>query len=163
MNLDTSTLVCVPTTTTNEHGALRVPNAYLIAAMHRALPDLLDVAEAALDARDVGQQPLLEESKMPEEKDDRPIKRVYKYPLRVDDETWVTMHAGATVLTVQEQNGEPFVWALVDSSSDGKLMVTRRFRLAGTGHPIAWQDNLVYRGTFQLRGGSLVFHLFEYD
>lgn len=47
-NLDTSTLVCVPTTTTNEHGALRVPNAYLIAAMQQALPDLLDVAEAAL-------------------------------------------------------------------------------------------------------------------
>lgn len=34
-----------------------------------------------------------------------------------------------------------------------------RFRLAGTGHPIAEAD-LRYVGTFQLADGALVFHVF---
>jgi|HubBroStandDraft_2_1064218.scaffolds.fasta_scaffold16971_9 hypothetical protein len=91
--------------------------------------------------------------------DTRPTLRVYKYPLRLDDEMRVTLHAGARVLTVQEQRGDPYVWALVDPTQPE---VSRRFRLAGTGQDILWQENMYYRGTFQLRGGALVFHLFEY-
>jgi hypothetical protein len=87
------------------------------------------------------------------------IRRVYKYPLRVEDETWVTMPFDAKVLAVQEQHGEPYLWALVFPSGPP---CERRFRLAGTGHDIVWQENMVHRGTFQLRGGALVFHLFEY-
>jgi hypothetical protein len=85
--------------------------------------------------------------------------RVYKYPLRIDDETRVSWHVGAKVLAVQEQNGDPYIWALIDPSQP---KIAQRFRLAGTGHDIEWQDNMVHRGTFQLRGGDLVFHLFEY-
>ena len=92
------------------------------------------------------------------------MKTVYKYEVQPGYmHQAIIMPVGAELLHVDCQSQAVFVWALVDSSSDGKSMVTRRFRLAGTGHPIAWQDNLVYRGTFQLRGGSLVFHLFEYD
>jgi hypothetical protein len=88
-----------------------------------------------------------------------PNRRVYKYLLSVDDEVWVSMPGKAKVLTVQEQRGEPYLWALVDPEAP---TLQHRFRLAGTGHDIAWQGNMVYRGTFQLRGGALVFHLFEY-
>ena len=87
------------------------------------------------------------------------IRRVYKYALDIDDETSITMPAGARILTVQEQGGEPQVWALIDPANEP---CTYRFRLAGTGHDIEWKDGMVHRGTFQLRGGALVFHLFEY-
>jgi len=61
------------------------------------------------------------------------IRRVYKYPLRVEDETWVTMPFDAKVLAVQEQLGEPYLWALVFPSGPP---CERRFRLVGTGHDI---------------------------
>jgi len=53
--------------------------------------------------------------------------------------------------------GEPYLYALVDL--DAKLE-TRKFRFAGTGHPIKERD-LKYIGTFQLQGGNFVGHLFE--
>src|SRR5271154_4371477 len=84
---------------------------------------------------------------------------VHKYALDIDDETFVSMPAGAVVLDVQTQHGVPQIWALVDP--DRKLMIGRRFRVAGTGHPIDWQTNMRHRGTFQMRDGGLVFHLFE--
>ncbi len=88
------------------------------------------------------------------------LRRVYKYPLRIDDETEVMMPMGAQVLAVQEQQGCPCIWALVDPNA---ISTRRRFRIAGTGHDIQWRDgHMIHRGTFQLRAGALVFHLFEY-
>ncbi|MBU2634917.1 hypothetical protein KJ841_00375 [Patescibacteria group bacterium] len=66
---------------------------------------------------------------------------------------------GAKILTVQEQHGEPQIWALVNPGSPTE---TRNFRLAGTGHPIKGDKELLnYVGTFQLAGGSFIGHLFE--
>jgi hypothetical protein len=84
---------------------------------------------------------------------------VYKYPLRIDDVTCVTMPHDAKVLAVQEQHGVPCIWALVTPDAP---TTERRFRIAGTGHDITWQHNMTHRGTFQMRGGDQVFHLFEY-
>lgn len=86
-------------------------------------------------------------------------RRVYKYPLRVNDEVSVMLPFGAEVLTVQEQRGEPCLWALVDPAMREIEYV---FRIAGTGHDIEWKEGMVHCGTFQLRGGELVFHVFEY-
>ena len=85
--------------------------------------------------------------------------RVYKYALIPNDLVTLEMEEGAQILAVQEQRGEPFIWALVNPRAP---MRTRKFRLAGTGHDIVWREGMVHRGTFQLNGGSLVFHLFEY-
>ena len=89
------------------------------------------------------------------------IRRVYKYrlPLNDKDET-VSMPRCAKILTVQIQDGEPRIWALVDPSEN--VIVGRRLLVTVTGHDITWQDNMVHRGTFQLEDGALVFHLFEY-
>jgi len=51
-NLDTSILVCVPQSKI-VNGHARVFNASLIATMQRALPDLLDLAEAALERPEI--------------------------------------------------------------------------------------------------------------
>ena len=87
------------------------------------------------------------------------MKRVYKYPLDIQDEVIVMMPKGARVLSVQVQNGRPCLWAAVDPNE--MTLEERRFRIAGTGHPI--QDDVVdgFIGTIQMYDGRLVFHLFE--
>ena len=81
---------------------------------------------------------------------------VFKYPVPFADHFNVETHEGARPLSVQIQRGEPQVWMLVDTKAP---KVRKRFRLAGTGHPI--RDAVLFVGTFQVDGGTLVFHLFE--
>ena len=87
---------------------------------------------------------------------------VFKYPIFLDDKCEVSMPEvsmpeGAQILTVQTQQESPQLWALVDP--DAKMCI-RKFRICGTGHNVE-ETNLLYINSFQLRGGSLVFHLFE--
>lgn len=67
------------------------------------------------------------------------------------------MPADAKTLTVQMQNGEPCIWAIVNPSSP---CTPREFRVVGTGHTMPANVH-AYVGTFQMLGGALVFHLFE--
>ena len=85
------------------------------------------------------------------------MRAVYKYALPIDDFIRVPLPKGARVLTVQMQGDTPCMWVLVDPSAPEEM---RRFRLAGTGHELP-ADGLEYVGTFQMRGGALVFHPFE--
>lgn len=87
------------------------------------------------------------------------VRRVYKYAMPVTDVHNVELPEGAEILTVQSQHDEPHMWALVDPDAP---MATRTFLLLGTGH--SSEDDLSrddYIGTYQLRDGGLVFHLFE--
>jgi len=82
-------------------------------------------------------------------------KMIWKWMLTPD--CVIEMPAGALVLTVQTQHGEPQIWALVDPT---RQKVRRRFRTYGTGHVVPDYPG-EYVGTFQLSGGALVFHVFE--
>ena len=81
---------------------------------------------------------------------------VWKYPIPIQDDIRIEMPRGAQMLTVQVQHGDPCVWALVDPSLDPE---PRRFRLAGTGHPIT--EAVRHVGSFQLMRWGIGFHLFE--
>ena len=83
---------------------------------------------------------------------------IYKYPVTVYDDFVVELPEGARVLTVDVQHGEPVMWAMVDPTAPTSK---RHFRLIGTGHPIEDAAALTFIGTFQMRDGALVFHLFE--
>ena len=88
---------------------------------------------------------------------------VYKYPLplpgQTEDTFTVDIPAGAQLLTVQLQRGEPVLWALVDPE-DRPTPYT--LRIAGTGHPLdASAHYHHYLGTVQMAGGALVFHYFQ--
>lgn len=85
------------------------------------------------------------------------MRRIFKYPLAAADEQTVALPAGADILTVQEQNGDPFLWALVDDTHDPE---PRLIYTHGTGHHVA-RRGLRYIGTYQLYGGSFVGHVFE--
>ena len=83
---------------------------------------------------------------------------VWKYEIQADDYATLNLPKDAKILSVQEQNGQPCLWVLVDDQES--VHEERKFRLAGTGHPIK-EKNFVFLGTFQLYGGSFVGHLFE--
>lgn len=85
--------------------------------------------------------------------------QVWKFPIEAVDAFGIDMPIGAEILSVQTQHGQPHLWALVDTMLPNER---RLFRLFGTGHSIDDSGELKYVGSFQLSGGALVFHLFEY-
>ena len=92
------------------------------------------------------------------------MKTIHKYHIPVEDTVDIWMPVGAKVLTVQSQNDRGFIWALVDvikpEAVQGDTNL-RRFHTLGTGHPVGDRKLGEYIGTYQLHGGSLVFHVFE--
>lgn len=88
---------------------------------------------------------------------------VYKYPLDgYADRQTIELPKGAQPLSVQFQNGQLCLWALVDTNLGlGRYTV----QMYGTGHEIDADDLPVgheFLGTVQVSGGVLVFHLFGY-
>lgn len=85
-------------------------------------------------------------------------RRVYKYPLPIEDLVTIEMPEGARVLHVGEQQDRAFLWALVDPYAPKEV---RSFRVAGTGHAIHGFCRHPHVGTFLMKGGHLVFHVFD--
>ena len=83
---------------------------------------------------------------------------IWKFPVTVEDEFSVPMPPGAKVLSVHMQHGEPCMWAIVNS--DSEVRETRHFCVRGTGHRLTGVEGR-FVGTFLMREGALVFHLFE--
>ena len=88
------------------------------------------------------------------------MQTVYKYgPIQPNDYFELDLPEGAQILTVAEQHGEVYLWALVVTENAPE---TRRFRWAGTGHRLTEDESgLRFISTFQMSGGALVFHVFE--
>ncbi len=85
--------------------------------------------------------------------------KVFKYTIPTTDYFSLNLPQGAQILTVQTQYEIPNIWALVNPNNPKE---ERKFRLAGTGHPIEESNkNLIYIGTFQLVAGSFIGRLFE--
>ncbi|KKK61113.1 hypothetical protein LCGC14_3017550, partial [marine sediment metagenome] len=88
------------------------------------------------------------------------MRKIWKFTLPVTDHPIVLMPKGAKVLSAGVQHGDVQVWALVDPEAPKE---SRRFRVAGTGHPL--EDEVVslrFIDTVQMLGGSLIWHIFEY-
>jgi len=85
------------------------------------------------------------------------MKTIWKFPLKVTDVQTLEIPLPATVRAVQVQSNTVCLWAEVDPESE-KALVT--ILLAGTGHPLP-EGKTRYISTFQLHGGSLVFHAYE--
>ncbi len=84
---------------------------------------------------------------------------IYKYKLETTDRQTITMRKDAEILCVQEQHGQPCIWALVNDDIEDDYE-ERKFDVFGTGHPID-EAPRKYIGTYQLKGGVFVFHVFE--
>lgn len=85
------------------------------------------------------------------------MRQVWKYQLAVGDYVTLDMPKGAEILSFALQRGVPCLWVLVDPAADTEV---RKFRLAGTGHPIM-EAHLEFIGTIHVSDSALIFHLFE--
>lgn len=90
------------------------------------------------------------------------MKTIYKYKLQADSNfnIKIEMPIGAEILTMQTQNGEPYIWAIVNPDPEEEKEI-RNFEIRETGSPIRREGK--YVGTDQILGGALVFHVFEVD
>ncbi len=87
-------------------------------------------------------------------------KEIWKYTLG-PGETTFDIPCGSSFMSVQMQHGHAQLWALVDPENP---KAQRSVIVVGTGHPIDYTGQaLTFIDTFQLEGGSLVFHAFEVD
>ena len=83
------------------------------------------------------------------------MKTIWKYTLSPKVE--IDIPIGAKILDVQLQFDRLQMWVLVDPTAK---TVKRTFCMYGTGHKIDGHPG-DYIGTFQVGGGTLVFHVFE--
>lgn len=88
------------------------------------------------------------------------VKQVWKYPLKLSGCNSLEIPENSIILTVQLQNEQPCMWALVNPYLKKEI---RSFEIFATGQDIhiEWSWQLQYVNTFQMNSGSLVFHLFE--
>jgi len=86
------------------------------------------------------------------------VKTIHKYAIELDYEHKVTvlMPNVAKIVLVGSQDGQAFLWAIVDM---GNPLVERRFRLIRTGQPIPGGYDHV--GSFAINNGESSCHLFE--
>lgn len=90
-------------------------------------------------------------------------KQIWKYGIKKTDWQEIIMPAGAEILTVQWQNDEPCIWALVNPIEQRNE--TRIFEIFGTGQNLPHDMGVErkYINTIQLNEYQLplVFHIFE--
>jgi DNA-directed RNA polymerase subunit RPC12/RpoP len=90
-----------------------------------------------------------------------PERKIFKYPLTIDDEIEISMPEGSEILAVHTQANylmqTPCIWAIVDTDAP---LTTRRLCIRGTGHAFKGNEGK-YIGTCQIDSEFLVFHLFE--
>ncbi len=85
--------------------------------------------------------------------------KVFKYPLTITGKQSINLPAGAKILTVQVQKGDPYLWALVNEQT--VLTEAKIIHTYGTGHVVTGPVKSSYIGTYQIHEGDLVFHVFE--
>lgn len=86
-------------------------------------------------------------------------KSIWKFAIEVEDLQAITIPKAAEILSVQVQNGQICIWAIVNPSSP---TVERVIRMAGTGHDLTNRPPLgKFIGTVQINGGQFIFHVFD--
>lgn len=89
------------------------------------------------------------------------MKTVYKYPLRLINKQTIKMPEGAVILTVDIQDNQMQLWALVDVDPD-KYDIDYTFYIVETGQDaqhIQYPNG--YIGTVFFNRQDLVFHVFQ--
>lgn len=88
--------------------------------------------------------------------------KIFKFCLEVTHEQEIELPVNVRILTVQVQNKIPCLWAVVDEKLiNASVMRKHSIRTFGTGQPFDLPIDCFYIGTYQLNGGSLVFHVFD--
>ena len=84
---------------------------------------------------------------------------IYKYQITPERYPEVEMAKGAKILCVQTQQDLPYIWVQEERDND---LASRMFSVRKTGDAdFAFERLGVYVGTFQLKDGAEVFHLYD--
>lgn len=90
------------------------------------------------------------------------VEVIWKFSLQITDRQTVTMPVGANILSVQDQAGGLQLWAIVNPDAEREQRV---IEIVGTGNPMVdiEKEDLArfHIATVQVRGGALVWHVFE--
>jgi len=86
-------------------------------------------------------------------------KTIYKYELKPANVQTVMMPQHAKMLSVQNQNGNLNVWALVESDPL-HVQAPVTFYIVGTGNDASEVEHKKFLGTAQMAEGGYVFHIF---
>jgi hypothetical protein len=84
------------------------------------------------------------------------LETIWKFPLSVTDQVTIQVPEGAQILSLQVQGGIPCLWAKVNPDNPKKPM---KIGIYGTGHEHQEIPG-IFIATFQMEGGTLVFHAF---
>ena len=89
-----------------------------------------------------------------------PSLTIWKVPIKPTDEQTISLPKDAVILTIQIQNENPYLWALVNPAAE---LENRYIQIFGTGYPINYDTPISrkYITTFQMANGQIVFHAFE--
>lgn len=85
------------------------------------------------------------------------MKTIYKYPIKIEEKQEIEIPFGAMILSVQLQNGNPYLWAKVET---GNSNATRIIYVFGTSQPIEIKGGAI-RYIDTLQTGVYVWHVFE--
>lgn len=87
------------------------------------------------------------------------IGHVYKYEIPISDTiVEVELPEHHEYCDIQAQGDRIFIWCMVDINAP---LITKRFKVFGTGHPIDNAEDYYFIKTVQLNMSPLVFHVFE--
>lgn len=84
--------------------------------------------------------------------------RIWKWKLKITDHQIINVPADAEFLDVQMQGDDCCIWYACDESAP---LRPRSIAIYGAGNPIP-EEAGKYIATFQMEGGALVFHAFEF-
>ena len=88
------------------------------------------------------------------------MRQIWKFPVQPGEFT-LEMPVAIEYLGVQMQNGNPYMWVIVDTACS---VSKYKFVTYGTGHDIPNNVDLEeYIGTFQMLKSALVWHLFALE
>ena len=85
------------------------------------------------------------------------MKKIFKYPLKLQREQVVILPKDADILSVQTQHQNICVWAMIDPNVE--KVESKTIETFGTGDFIP-EGERRYISTIQLNNGELVYHVF---
>ena len=88
------------------------------------------------------------------------MKAIWKYTLSGSYEQIVQLPENAQILTVQVQNDEMCLWAMINPGQSHRVE-NRTICIVPTGLVIQDTNGLAYISTVQMAQGKMVFHIFE--
>lgn len=87
------------------------------------------------------------------------MKVIHKYPIQIIDHQFIETHEDYFILSVKMQNGEPFIWVVVDTD---KPKARLELGVYGTGSPIVTDIyTLSFIDTLFTGQAQYVWHVFE--